>query len=106
MPKYMIEASYTVDGLRGLQKDGATGRRAAVGQAVAKLGGRLETFLYALGDHDVVLIMDLPDLVTITALSLSISATGLAHTKTTALLTAEEADLALQKTVAYRGPGR
>lgn len=106
MPKYMIEASYTVDGLRGLQKDKAAGRRTAVSQAVAALGGKLETYHYALGDHDVVAIVDLPDMVTITALALAISATGLARTRTTALLTVEEADQALQKTVAYRGPGR
>ena len=106
MPKYMVQASYTVEGLRGLQKDKATGRRDAVGQSVAALGGRLESYHFALGDHDVVAIVDLPDMVTITALVMAISATGLARTKTTALLTVEEADRALQTSVAYRGPGR
>ena len=106
MPKYMVEASYTVEGLKGLQRDKATGRRMAISQAVAAAGGRLETFYCALGERDVVLIMDMPDLVAVTALSLAISATGLAHTKTTALLTVEETDEALEMSIAYRGPGR
>jgi hypothetical protein len=29
MPKYLIEASYTAEGLRGLQKDKASGRKQA-----------------------------------------------------------------------------
>ncbi len=106
MPKYMVEASYTVEGLKGLQKDKASGRRSAVAQAVAAVGGKLEAYYFALGKHDVVAIVDLPDVVTVTALSLAISGTGLARTRTTALLSVEETDAALQKSVAYRGPGR
>jgi len=34
MPKYLVQASYTSDGLRGLQKDKASGRRTAVATAV------------------------------------------------------------------------
>src|SRR5829696_10070574 len=30
MPKFLIQASYTVEGFRGLRKDGASGRRDAV----------------------------------------------------------------------------
>jgi len=30
MPKYLIQASYTPEGLRGLQKDTAIGRRDAI----------------------------------------------------------------------------
>ncbi len=50
--------------------------------------------------------LDLPDAVSATALALAVSATGLVRTKTTVLLTVEETDKALQKKVAYRGPGK
>ena len=30
MGKYLIAANYSVDGLKGLMKDGGTGRRAAI----------------------------------------------------------------------------
>lgn len=106
MPKYMIHASYSADGLKGLQKDKASGRRAAVSNAVEGLGGKLDALYYAFGDDDAFAIVDLPNNVSASALSLTISATGLARTKTTVLMTVEEADQALQKTVSYRGPGK
>ncbi len=42
MPKYLVEASYSADGLKGLQKDKAAGRKAAVAKAAESLGGKLE----------------------------------------------------------------
>jgi uncharacterized protein with GYD domain len=106
MPKYLIEASYSAEGLKGLHKDKSSGRRAAVAKAVEALGGKLEAYYFALGDHDVVTIVELPDTVSATALALTVSGTGLARTKTTVLMTVEETDRALAKKVAYRGPGK
>jgi uncharacterized protein with GYD domain len=106
MAKYMIEASYSADGLKGLEKDKATGRRTAVEKAVKSLGGKLEAYYFALGEYDVVTIVEVPDLVSVTALAMHVSDTGLVRTKTTSLLTVEEADRAVQMKVDYRGPGR
>ncbi len=106
MPKYLIQASYTAEGLKGLQKDKASGRRAAVAKAVEAVGGKVEAFYFAFGDYDVVAILDLPDNVTATRLAVTISATGLVRNKTTPLLTIEETDQALQESFGgYRGPG-
>jgi uncharacterized protein with GYD domain len=106
MPKYLIQASYTAEGLKGLQKDKASGRKAAVAEAVGHLGGKLEAVYYAFGEDDVIVLLDMPDNVSATALSLAVSATGLVRTKTTPLLTVEETDQALQKSPKYRAPGR
>lgn len=106
MPKYLIQGSYTAEGLKGLQKDKASGRRAAVMNALEGLGGKLDAVYYCLGDHDVIVIADLPNSQAATALSVAASASGLVHTKTTALLTVEEADQALAKSVNYKPPGR
>lgn len=105
MPKYLVQAAYTAEGLRGLEKDKASGRKQAVTQAVEGVGGKLEAMYYALGDHDVLLIVDMPDVVSGAALGLRVSSSGLVRTKTTALLTVEEADRALSKAVNYRAPG-
>jgi uncharacterized protein with GYD domain len=105
MAKYLIKASYTGEGLKGLLKDKASGRRDAVRQAIEGVGGRLESMYYALGDDDVVIIADLPDNVTASAISLTASATGLVRTRTTALLTVEETDKALATSVSFRGAG-
>ena len=106
MPKYLIESSYTAEGLKGLQKDKSSGRKAAVTKTVEALGGKLEAYYFALGEHDVVTILDLPDTVSAASLALAVSATGLVRTKTTVLLTVEETDKALAKKVAYRAPGK
>jgi uncharacterized protein with GYD domain len=104
MPKYLIEASYTLEGTRGVMKSGGTARREAVRQAVESVGGRFEVQYFALGEHDAFVIADLPDHVSAAAISLAVTATGAARTKTTALLTPEEVDQAVKKTVKYEPP--
>ncbi|MEE9284203.1 MAG: GYD domain-containing protein, partial [Dehalococcoidia bacterium] len=58
MPKYMILASYTAEGTRGLLKEGGSKRRAVVESLVKGLGGQLEAFYFAFGENDVVAIID------------------------------------------------
>jgi uncharacterized protein with GYD domain len=105
MPKFLVEATYTAEGYKGLVKDKASGRKAAVSQAVKKLGGKLEAMYYSLGDNDAILIVDLPDHVSAAALSSAACGSGMTRTKTTVLLTVDEADEALSKQVTYRAPG-
>ena len=105
MAKYMMKASYTVDGTKGLIKEGGSARRAAVQKMIENLGGRLECFYYGFGEADAFAIVDVPDSVTITAASLAINATGAAHLSTTVLLTPEQVDEAIKKSVSYRAPG-
>ncbi|MBV9015936.1 MAG: GYD domain-containing protein [Alphaproteobacteria bacterium] len=105
MAKYLITASYSADGMKGLQKEKASGRRDAVRQACESVGGRLEAYYFAFGEDDVVSIVDVPDNVAASALSLAVSATGTARTRTTALLTVEEVDKALGTKIRFRGAG-
>jgi uncharacterized protein with GYD domain len=106
MAKYLISASYSAEGLRGLQRDKASGRRRAITAAIEGLGGKLECVYYALGEDDVYLIADMPDNASAAALGIAASATGLVSARTTALLTVEEVDRALEQNVNYRAPGR
>ncbi len=106
MPKYLIQGSYTAEGLKGLQKDKASGRRAAVMSALEGLGGKLDAMYYCLGEPDVIVSAELPNPQAAAVYSVGASASGLVHTKTTALLTVEEADQALGKSVNYKPPGR
>jgi uncharacterized protein with GYD domain len=105
MPRYLVAASYTADGVKGLLKDKASGRKASVTRAVEALGGKLECFYFAFGADDAVIIAELPDNVTAAALALSVAASGLVNARTTALLTVEEVDRAIGKSVDYRPPG-
>src|SRR5437867_1661571 len=106
MPKYLIEASYTSDGAKGLLKDGGSKRRQAAEQAIKSAGGTMETFYFAFGDTDAIVIMDAPDHASVTAASLAINASGLVRSKTTVLMTPEEVDQAVKKSVSYRAPGQ
>lgn len=105
MPKYLVSGSYTADGLKGLQKDKASGRRRAVTTALESVGGKLECCYFALGEDDVYLIVDLPDNVSVAALAISASASGLVRTRTIPLMTVEEVDQALERSINYRAPG-
>jgi uncharacterized protein with GYD domain len=105
MAKFMVKASYTTEGAKGVMKEGGSARRAAVQKMIEGLGGRVECFYFTFGDPDAFAIVDVPDSVTMTAASLAINATGGARVSTTVLLTAEQVDEALKKKVSYRAPG-
>jgi len=106
MPKYLVQASYTADGVQGLMKDKATGRKNAVSKTFKALGGKLEAMYYTFGEYDAMVIVDLPDNVSAAAISLAAASSGLVRTKTTPLLTIEETDKALARSVSYRPPGK
>ena len=105
MPKFLIEATYTQDGVKGVQREGGSGRRDAVAQVAESVGGRLESFYFAFGDRDAYVIVDLPDNESAAAVALTVNAAGGATVKTIVLLTAEEVDAAAKRSVDYRPPG-
>ena len=106
MPKYLFEATYTQEGLKGVSAAGGTARRQAIDSMIGALGGKLEVLYFAQGESDVVLIVDLPDNKTAAAISIAVGASGaIAHLKTRALLTPEEIDDSAQMAVDYRPPG-
>ncbi len=76
MPKYLIEASYSAEGAKGLMKRGGTARRAEVQKMVESLGGRLDAFYFVFGENDVHVILDLPENLTAAAISLAVMSTG------------------------------
>jgi uncharacterized protein with GYD domain len=106
MAKFLMETTYTPEGIRALLKDTASARREAVVKLLQSVGGKLETFYYAMGDVDVVSIIEVPDATTAAAISFTGSSTGLFKVTTTALLDVEEVDRALSKKLAFRAPGQ
>ncbi len=106
MAKYLFQGSYTEEGLKGLLKEGGSKRREATEQLVKSIGGTLEAYYFAFGDNDFYLIVDAPDNVSATAGSLVANASGAVKVKTVVLLTPEEVDQAVKKTVDYRPPGQ
>lgn len=105
MPKYLIQATYIGEGVKGLLKEGGTKRRATVQQSIEQVGGKIEAFYYAFGETDAYVIADLPDAISAAALGLVVNASGVVQVRTTVLLTPEEVDAATRKTTNYRAPG-
>jgi uncharacterized protein with GYD domain len=106
MPKYLFKGSYTVEGLKGLLKEGGTGRRAATVQLLQSLGGKMEAYYFAFGDNDFYLIADFPDNASASASVLAVAASGAGTVTTTVLLSPEEVDEAVKKHPSYRPPGQ
>jgi uncharacterized protein with GYD domain len=106
MPKYLVIGNYTVDGVKGLMKDGGAKRKAAAEAAIKSVGARMEAFYFAFGDNDLYAIVDAPDNATLAGVALAINAGGGARLKTVVLLTGEEVDEALKKGAKYTPPGQ
>lgn len=104
MAKYLVVASYTAEGIKGIISKGGSARRDAVVNMAKGLGGKVESFYFGFGEGDAYVIVDLPDNVSAAAVGLAVSATGLASTKTIVLLTPEEIDQAAKTTVDYKPP--
>ena len=108
MAKYLIQAGYSQEGIKGVIKDGGTGRRTAIEAAIKTLGGHVEAVYFGFSESDIYAILDAPDNVSTAAFALAVGATGaLSHYKTTVLLTPEEVDQAAKKAsgISYRPPG-
>jgi|SRR5271166_3590018 len=105
MPKFLVTAKYTAEGMKGLQKDKASGREKAVAAACAAVGGKLDAVYYALGDVDAYFVVDVPSHLHVAAFHVAVEASGMASTRTVPLLTVAEMDQALNQGTNYRPPG-
>jgi len=106
MPKYLVLANYLQEGMKGLIREGGSQRVEAVRKAVEGVGGKVEAFYFAFGDHDVVTILELPDNSTAVSLSMAIGSSNLTAVRITPLMPASDIDAAARKVIDYRGPGQ
>ena len=104
MPKYLVQGSYTDQGLKGLLNEGGSKRRAVVEQLAAEMGGKLEAFYFAFGSDDFVIILDLPSNIDMTATAIVAQASGTVKSRVTVLVTPEDMDRAVQRKVNFRPP--
>ncbi len=105
MPKYLLKVSYTLDGIRGVRKEGGSARRDVAAKLCESAGGSLESFYFAFGTTDVYATADLPDNVAAANVATAVAAAGGASCETVALLTTDEIDRAMSASVEYRAPG-
>ena len=105
MPKYLIQATLSPEGLKGTMAEGGSARHMAVKKAVTSLGGTLESFYYAFGADDVVGILEMPSNTAMAAFSSNVALAGTVSAfATTALLEPQEMDEASGLTLDYTPP--
>ena len=106
MAKYLLKATYTADGLRGVMAAGGTSRVKALERAVGGVGGSLESFYFAFGPDDAYLIVDLPDHAAAIALTAAVLGSGaISRYETVVLLEPADVDSATNVSVDYTPPG-
>ncbi|MDH5532627.1 MAG: GYD domain-containing protein [Candidatus Bathyarchaeota archaeon] len=110
MPIYLVQVAYTDKALAAILKNPENPHRGgieAVRPAVEKLEGKILSAYLALGEYNVVAILQMPDNVNATALSMAIMAAGACKMiNITPLLTMQEGLEAIRKAheAAYRPP--
>ena len=105
MPKYLFYGSYTTEGYQGLMKEGGSSRIEVSKRALGSVGGSLESFYYSNGEQDFYIIVNLPDHVVSTAVTLIGNASSTFRIRAVPLLTPEEMDQAVKLQVDFRPPG-
>jgi uncharacterized protein with GYD domain len=97
MPRFLHQVSYTSEALARMIAN-PQDRFEAVRGPIEKLGGKIEHGYFAFGEHDAILITEMPDTVSAAAIALAFAAGGaLRNCSTTALLTTAEALDAMRK---------
>ena len=107
MPHYLLQASYSAQGVSGLVSS-PEDRSAAIKSLTEGAGGKVESLYYCFGDYDVVVILELPDSLSMAAISMAAGASGaLSNIKTTVLIPISEGVEAARKagSMGYRPPG-
>jgi uncharacterized protein with GYD domain len=105
MAKYLFRGTYTVEGIRGVRKEGGSARKQAVTDLARSVGGSIESFYFAFGGDDFFVVVDLPDNTRAAAVATAVAASGAVNLHTAILLSPEEVDAAAKVDVSYRAPG-
>ncbi len=107
MAHYLLLGSYTNEGWAAQIKS-PQNRIEAIRPVVERLGGSIEAGYLAFGEYDLVILVQMPNNISMAALSLAASAGGaLSALKTVPLLTIDEGLEALAKagSLEYKPPG-
>ena len=97
MPHFLHQVSYTSEAVAKLIAN-PQDRTEAVRGPIEKLGGKIKELYFAFGEHDAVLITEMPDHVSAAAIALAFAGGGaVRHCETTALMTTAETLEALRK---------
>lgn len=109
MPMYLNQSKLSHDAVKALIAR-PQDRTRAVSKLLESVGGRLHHYFFAFGEYDVVLLMEAPDNASAAAAIMTAAGAGaISASKTTVLMTMDEAVAAMTKAgtaaAAYQPPG-
>jgi uncharacterized protein with GYD domain len=106
MAKYMIKASYSPEGIKGVMAKGGSARAAAIEKLASSVGGSVESVYFSFGSDDLYAIVDAPSNEAMAAIAGTVGQTGaVSKYETTVLLTPAQIDEASNLTIEYAPPG-
>jgi len=98
MPLYMYQAAYTAESWAAQMKNPQNRVESVGRQATEAVGGKMIGGWYCVGDYDVILIADVPNIESMAAIAVAFAAGGaIKSSHTTALMTGAELVAALKK---------
>lgn len=102
--RYLFQAAFSVDGIRNLQKQSATGFKTGVAKFFESVGGKLESWYYDYAENTAYGFVVYPDEVAAATAQATVNAGGFAHVVYRPVLSAEDADKAFAKSTATKPP--
>jgi uncharacterized protein with GYD domain len=107
MASFLVQASYTSEALASLVKN-PENRTEVVKKVAKKLGGKLGGSWLSFGEYDLVMMVEMPDNISMASFAIAAAAGGsLKSVKTTPMISTEDAIAAVKKaaTSGYRPIG-
>jgi uncharacterized protein with GYD domain len=102
--RYLFRAAFTIDGIKNLQKQSATGFKVGVAKFFGSVGGKLESWYFDYGENTAYGFVDYPDEIAAASAQAAVNAAGFAHVTYRPVLSAEDADKALAQSAITRPP--
>jgi uncharacterized protein with GYD domain len=102
--RYFVRVVYTTEGMKDLQKRSATAAKATIVKFLESAGCKLETWYFDYTESTSYAINDCPDEIAVATLQATGTAAGFARATWRPVLSAEDMDVALAKSLTTRPP--
>ncbi len=106
MAKYLIKASYSPEGIKGVMAKGGSARAEAIEKLASGVGGTVDGVYFSFGSDDLYAIVEAPSHEAMAAIAGTVGQTGaVSKYETVVLLTPAQMDAAANTKVDYSPPG-
>ena len=106
MAKYLIKASYSPEGLKGVMSKGGSARAEAIEKLASGVGGTVDGVYFSFGSDDLFAIVEAPSHEAMAAIAGTVGQTGaVSRYETVVLLTPAQLDEAARMNIDYSPPG-